>query len=99
MENNEFDKLAVTAMDYDAGEPNEAVWRAVQGRIRRDRLPTMREILTSGLASAAVLLLAWFSFGQPPSRKADVDTTLDYRQAVRDSSKVTVAALSKIEGL
>ena len=103
MENNEFDKVAVRALSYDPGEPNESVWLAIEAQVHCDRLPSLRETVLSGFVSAAVLLVAWLAVrselsSTPQSLKSSKAASV-FREAIRDDAKLTLIAISKIEGM
>lgn len=103
MKNDDFDKIAREALSFDPGGPSEGVWQRIEARRRSDRLPSVREILISGLASAAALLVAWVVFS---SRSAETTQVLEdsepdsaFWTAVSDDTKLTLAAITKIEGM
>ncbi|MBC8065195.1 MAG: hypothetical protein H7Y17_10220 [Chlorobia bacterium] len=102
MKNDDFDKIARESLGFDPGGPSERVWRRIETRRRSDRVPSPREILISGLASAAVLLIAWVvssgSAGSTPLSEYS-ETNSAFQTAVRDDTRLTLAAITKIEGM
>ncbi len=102
MENDDFDKAAREALSFEPGVPSESVWRMLDAR-RRERMPSIREILISGFASAAALLVAWVVLASGGSGASPIqegsEPTASFRAAIRDDAKLTLAAITKIDGI
>ncbi len=103
MKNKDFDQTARNALSYDPGGPSERVWQKIESSRRADRLPSGREILISGFASAAALLVAWLFI---TGRSFEAPLVLDHSEpspvfqaAIRDDARLTLAAITNIEGM
>src|SRR5580704_17859078 len=91
MTDDQFDELARKTLAYEAGPPNEAVWKQVKP-VRWAWLPTVREILVCGAVCGLALVCVRFWSGQ--ARRVDVEPNTVIESAINDQPSEILASVT-----